>query len=140
MDLRKNRPVGKTGPQGLKTLLFISSHMKDNVAVIHFHIKSICVQGLISVQITFEKWDPIFPTGPFVRGLVFSQVHGPGAGPVFTWCFSNASSTTYISSNSFFSHCLVLFVPIYCINHLLESATLFTLVLLLRRFCYQVHI
>ena len=55
MDLRKNRPVGKTGPQGLKTLLFISSHMKDNVAVIHFHIKSICVQGLISMQITFEK-------------------------------------------------------------------------------------
>ena len=38
--------------------------------------------------------------------------------------FSNESQTTYhISYNSWFSYYLVLFVPIYCINYLLESAT-----------------
>ena len=34
---------------------FVSSHMEDNVEVIHFHIKSRDVQGLVFVQITFEK-------------------------------------------------------------------------------------
>ena len=51
----KNRSVGKTGPRGLKPLLFISSHMEDNVEVIQFHIKSRDVLGLVFVQITFEK-------------------------------------------------------------------------------------
>ena len=65
--------------------------------------------------------------------------------------FSNASSTTYhISYNSSYSHSLVLFVPIYRIDHLLEpwrhdismleSATHFALVLLLGRFSYQLPI
>ena len=54
---------------------------------------------------------------------------------------SNAPSTTYhIIYNSCFNHCLVLFVPIYCINHLLESATPFSKVLLLGRFSCQLHI
>ena len=47
----KNRSVGKTGPRGLKPLLFISSHMEDNVEVIQFHIKSRDVLGLVFVQI-----------------------------------------------------------------------------------------
>ena len=37
----------------------------------------------------------------------------------------------------FLRYCLVLFVPIYCISPLLESATPFSLVLLLDRFSYQ---
>ena len=38
--------------------------------------------------------------------------------------FSNESQTTYhISYNSWFSYYLVLFVPIYCFNYFLESAT-----------------
>ena len=48
-------PLGKTGPQGLKTLSFFSSNTKGNVEVIHFHIKSRGVQGLAFVQITFEN-------------------------------------------------------------------------------------
>ena len=32
-------------------------------------------------------------------------------------------NATYINYDSCFSYCLVLFVPNYCINHLLESAT-----------------
>ena len=60
LDLRKNRPlkngtVGKIGPQGLNMLLFVSSHMKDNAEVIHFHIKNRGVKGHILVQIMFEK-------------------------------------------------------------------------------------
>ena len=39
---------------GLKTLLFVSSHLKDNFEVIHFHKKSRGAQGLIIVQM-FEK-------------------------------------------------------------------------------------
>ena len=54
---------------------------------------------------------------------------------------SNASSTTYhISYNSCFSYFLVLFVSIYCISQLLESATLFSIVFLLGRFYYQVPV
>ena len=34
---------------------FVSSHMKDNVQMIHFHIKSRGVQGLAFIQIIFEK-------------------------------------------------------------------------------------
>ena len=65
--------------------------------------------------------------------------------------FSNASSTTYhIIYISSYSYSLVLFVPIYRIDHLLEpwrhdismleSATHFALVLLLGRFSYQLPI
>ena len=56
LDLRKKGSLGKTGPQGLKTLPFFSSNMKDNVEVIHFHIKSWGMQGLVFVQITFENY------------------------------------------------------------------------------------
>ena len=42
----KNGPFGKTGPQSPKTLPFVSRHMKHNVKVIHFRIKSRAVQGL----------------------------------------------------------------------------------------------
>ena len=54
-DPLKNGPAGETEPQRLKTLSFVSCHMKDNVEVIHFHIQSRGVQGLAFVQITFEK-------------------------------------------------------------------------------------
>ena len=48
------------------------------------------------------------------------------------------SGTTYhISYNSCFSYCLVLFVPIYRISHLLESGTRFSIVIPLGRFSYH---
>ena len=50
----KKEPVGKTGPQGLKTS-FSSSHMKGNVEMIHFHVKCRAAQGLAFVQKTFEE-------------------------------------------------------------------------------------
>ena len=46
---------GKTGPQRLKRLPCVSSHMKDNVEVIHFNIRSKGEQGLVFVQKTFEN-------------------------------------------------------------------------------------
>ena len=49
LNLRKNGPLGKTGPHGLKTLPFFSSHMNENVEVIHFHINNRGVQGLVFV-------------------------------------------------------------------------------------------
>ena len=55
MDLRKNGPLGKSEPQGLKTLPFFSSNMKDHVEVIYFHIKSQGMQDLVFVQTTFEN-------------------------------------------------------------------------------------
>ena len=39
----------------MKALPFVSSHMKDSVEVILFQIKSRGVQGLVFVQITYEK-------------------------------------------------------------------------------------
>ena len=55
--------------------------------------------------------------------------------------FSNALSTTYhVSYNSCFCYLSVFFVHIYCISHLLESDILFSLVLVLRRFSYQLLI
>ena len=50
------KTVAKTGPYGLKSLSFDSCYMKDNVEVIHFHVKSRAVQSLLFVQIKFEKW------------------------------------------------------------------------------------
>ena len=51
---------------------------------------------------------------------------------------SNASSTTYhISYNSCFSYFLVLFVSIYCTNHLLETTLPFSLVIV---FLAAIHI
>ena len=46
----RNRHVGKTGPQELKTLPFVSCHMKDNVKVIHFYKKSSGVQSFVFVK------------------------------------------------------------------------------------------
>ena len=44
MDLRKNRPLKtdpfKTKTQGSKTLQFVPCDMKDNVKMIHFHIRN----------------------------------------------------------------------------------------------------
>ena len=60
MELLKNGPVGKTGPQRLKTLLFVSSHMKENIEVTHFHIKERGVQSPVFVQITFQKCPTYF--------------------------------------------------------------------------------
>ena len=59
-DTLKSGPVPKTRTQGLKTLPFVSCHVKDNVKVIYFHIKSRGVQGLIFVQIPFEKYTTHF--------------------------------------------------------------------------------
>lgn len=56
----QNRPIGETGPAGLKTLLFVSSHMEDNAEVIHIHTKSKGVQGLVFAQITLEMWTTFF--------------------------------------------------------------------------------
>ena len=53
LDLRKNEPVWKTGPQDLKALSFVSCHKKDNAEVIHYNIKNRGAQGL--VQIMYEK-------------------------------------------------------------------------------------
>ena len=39
----------------LKTLPFVSYHMKDNAELINFDTKSRRVHGLVFVQITFEK-------------------------------------------------------------------------------------
>ena len=56
MDLRnKNGPVRKTGTQDVKTLPLASCHIKGIVKIIYFHIKGRRVQGLVFVQITFEK-------------------------------------------------------------------------------------
>ena len=51
LDLRKNGPVVKTGPIGLKPLSFISSHMKDNAEMIHFRVKNNGGKDLVFVQI-----------------------------------------------------------------------------------------
>ena len=55
LNLRKNEPVGKNRFQRLKPLPFFSSNMKNNVEVIHFHVKSRGAQDLVIVQITGEK-------------------------------------------------------------------------------------
>ena len=55
MDPLKNRPVGKSVPQGVQILWFVSGHMKENGEAIHFHMKSRGVQGIVFPQITFEK-------------------------------------------------------------------------------------
>ena len=56
-DLRRNGPpkrqgVWRTGSQGLKTLPVVSCCMKDNVKMIHFHIKGRSVHSLIFMKIT----------------------------------------------------------------------------------------
>ena len=57
MDLIKNGTARKTGTQVVKKLPFVSLHMKENVNLILFHIKSRSVQGLAIAQITYEKFD-----------------------------------------------------------------------------------
>ena len=63
--------------------------MKDNAKVIHFHIKGRGVQGLVFVQITFEKYTTNFyfqnsqvdiktkiaNLQPFLISNVFSYLH-----------------------------------------------------------------
>ena len=53
---QKNGPYGKGRPQGLKRLSFFSSNMKVNVEVLHFHMKSRGVHGLLFAQKTFENF------------------------------------------------------------------------------------
>lgn len=55
MEPLKNGPVGRSRPQGLKILSYVSIHIKDKVEVIHFPIKRRGVQSLVFAQITFEK-------------------------------------------------------------------------------------
>ena len=55
MEPLKNGPVGRSRPQGLKILSYVSIHIKDKVEVIHFHIKRRGVQSLVFAKITFEK-------------------------------------------------------------------------------------
>ena len=57
LDVRKNGPL-KSRHQGVKMVPCVSWHMKNNVKVILFHIKSSCVQGFVFVQITFVKSVP----------------------------------------------------------------------------------
>ena len=54
------KSLEKLMPQGLKALPFVSCHMKDNVEVIHFHVKINGVQDLVFVPITCEKWTTNF--------------------------------------------------------------------------------
>ena len=49
------KTVRKIGSQALEALSFASCHIKDNAEVIHVHIRSRGVEGLIFVQVTFEK-------------------------------------------------------------------------------------
>ena len=98
-DVRKNRtpkswPKRKAIPQGLKTLLFVSSHMKDNVQVIHFHIKSRGVQGLVFVQIKFEKFTTNFY---FRNGEVGIKTRIASLYPLRTW---NVSASLCIFTQS----------------------------------------
>ena len=86
MDLGKNRPLRKSGPQGLKTLPFFSSDMKDNVEVIHFHIKGRGMQDLVFVQITFENC-PLnfyFENSEFGIKKTIANLH-----PFFAWNVSS---------------------------------------------------
>ena len=59
-DTLKNGSFRKTVHQGLKMISFVSCLMKDNVKVIHFHIKSRSLQDLIFVQISFENYSTNF--------------------------------------------------------------------------------
>ena len=49
MGLRKKVSSGKTRPGRLNMLPFVSCHKEDNVEVMHFHMKSNCVQNLVFV-------------------------------------------------------------------------------------------
>ena len=60
LDLRKNgltikRIRSKNQTSRSKTLSFVSCHMKYNVEVLYFQIKSRDVESLVFVQITFER-------------------------------------------------------------------------------------
>ena len=50
MNALENLPVGKTGSQGLKMLSFVSNHMKDNVELIHSHIKGRVYKAIFSCK------------------------------------------------------------------------------------------
>ena len=71
----------------------------------------------------------LFVLSPYCLLLSYSQLDQ---------IFPNVSVTSYhICYNSSFSFCLVLVVSIYCISHLLVSATLFSLVLFSISYPYQ---
>ena len=92
----RNGPAGKTEPQGLKTLPFISCHIKDRIEVIHFHMKSRGVQGLVFVQITFEKGITNFY---FNNGVVAIKMATANLQPLLAW---NVSACLSIFMQCFF--------------------------------------
>ena len=96
LDLRKNGPLGKTEPERLKTSPFFSSNMKDDVEVIHFHVKSSGVQDLIFVQITFENCHLNFYFENSALGIkkMIDSLH-----PLFAW---NVSACLRIFMQSHF--------------------------------------
>ena len=86
----KKQTCWKNRSQGLKTLSFFSSKMKDNVEVIHFHVKSRCVQDLVFVQITFENCllNFYFENSGIVIKKTILNLH-----PLFAW---NVSACLHI--------------------------------------------
>ena len=105
LDLRKNGPLGKTKPQGLKTLSSFSSNTKDNIKVIHFHIKSRGVQDLVFVQITFENCPLKFYFGNSGIGIkkTIANLH-----PLLAW---NVSACLRI-----FMHCVFMKLAMFLIS------------------------
>ena len=63
-------------------LSFLSSHIKDYVEVIHSHIKSRSVQGLLFVKITFKKCTTNFY---FENGKVGIKTTIVNLQPVLAW-------------------------------------------------------
>ena len=79
---KKKRTPWKNQSQGLKTLSFFSSNIKENVEVIHFHVKSRSVQDLVFVQITFEncRLNFYFENSEIVIKKTIVNLH-----PLFAW-------------------------------------------------------
>ena len=106
----KNGPVWKTGPQGVKMLPVVSCHMKGKV--IHFHIKFRGVQGLVFVQITFEKCTTKFylENGEVCikNNLQFAVLITIKRFCMFLHCYTSSFSIKtcfYETSNAFYLEC-----------------------------------
>ena len=80
MDLLENGAIGKTGPQGLKTLA-----KKGNVEVTHFHIKPRSEPSLVFVQITLER---CAPTLYFKNGDIGIETTIATMKPLLAWNIS----------------------------------------------------
>ena len=98
LDLRKKRTRWKnrtTRPKNV-AFYFISCHIKDRIEVIHFRMKSRGVQGLIFVQITFEKGITNFY---FNNGVVAIKMATANLQPLLAW---NVSACLSIFMQCFF--------------------------------------